>query len=1723
MESSELSSLPDPMISNAPKTRRTYGRQRPSVEPQDEEDTSLDEEKGQEGAETNAAERRTRFIPPSSSAITVIASDKVGQNARSSQSTATTEPNASADLTASSPSPRKRQRQSSGNHTEETTATTLPGDDDESQSSERAVNGKSMRPLQGELGEDASVTANAMTSRHHRSVGSSQLSSLPTSFLEGHRPTQPSSEHIPPSIKPKPSGSRSQLQNRSSYAESAGDVASGQEGEHDSAHEVAAVEPIRLKSNTFAGKMKARNVNANPSHRLERVGRPQAVDERDSIQNDSDSSGDDSRGARLAAGPSKADKLKALAERRRVATVLEEVEEGMPAAKAGPSTAFKPIPASVAIQHTLSGKHHESEGDELDELDDQDDDDIMNSDGSDIDNDLPDLGKTLQTVARQKKTEQALERKEMLERFKQNRRDGRANKGDKPQTKLVEDEESSSEISSGDGSCTGYEKSLWTKPKTKKTKGSRRTEAAKPLKIKPLSAREKEEMIKESERLERVNKTRKAREAYESRVEKAPPQLFGLSEMRQRIQAKEEQRKRDEQLRRSGNVLGRRVFGTHPSDPIEDFGPSTQASSSAQPRRISPRTTPPRAQHPTERAADSMSTGVKRELFLEQSDDEDPRLQTTVENMLKSHLEDLERKAAKQAWQERKLIMFARHEAKKKAIAPSHDRAGSAEGNGAGDRAMDSKPLAVLQDMEVKHVRSLVTMGSTPQAPGCAKDEYSIVKGGRAVLFAEDIATFAKEATPEPASHAHAPVHSSKHAPGFDHVTNGSLNLSLRERMRLQNRQKRSLQADLAAKKGIKALKAYDPTERTVHATAEEIEEALKAVGEGGEGNDDDNADDSDFDAGSAFSGDIEQEEASRAQFDIASGSEENDEDSEKENDPPPRSLPSSQHSFRSAATAEVHGQQDNDEDEDAGPTHQTARAHRRHAVASDEDDEETVRPSPQCRSISQGSGSRSVLGPLVQQQEQSPAMEVGELEEPNPAQGTSCSSQLMPPPPIIETQRPFGFTASGSDLKLGDEPGLSNDVFGQFFTNTQTQAKSFGLPSAPIGRQPSSVLGTEGIGGFSQFFQETQAGASTQNEDNQASAANDAFAALRKEQASKAVLDSDDMLPSIDTEDADRYEAEADEAEQRHLLQQRRAMLDTPKQYLNKYGLYTQTKPSMQSQAIESQSQDWLGATPQHSFFESVEDEHESPPLESPSKEPQQRIKRRFRLGNRQSSPAAESNKGLAMREDEQKSAQHLRGSSKQTVSQSEFRDEESADEAEELQEAQSSLPTQSQNAFQALMAGAAAAEQPQQQPESRKRKSAFIEGEAAEDSEEELGGFFSRQRKGGAMAGVFSDDEKDDGGDEEDSEDDGDAKDIEGLVDDVKEKDEAMKDEMMRQKVKEHQAEDDAALEKRVTRLVDGKWRLSKKGSSAMEDALDEDADDADDLRRIQMPAAYRAHKRTVDGEDGLEALKNNPECAAFLRSYHGAAEKAESGMNFLAEVDGGDSSGDDSDHSEGGSADDDPTREKIDMAELRKHLREQKRLAREELRRKAQRIEDDESEDEREAAEHEKQEAEQLKRKRELNSDDEGQIEVHDRLRSREAAIALAPSTLHGASAGQAEEDDYHLRLFKARTAPNKERLEEFAQENDFSNRAQTFQMGGEGGGGRSGAGHGSSVTSFLTNGRAARTADASQQKKAGSKSTWTTNTSGAGAAMKNPTQAPTKAKVLTALSSRSQKFK
>ncbi|KAI0335542.1 hypothetical protein GY45DRAFT_1316888 [Cubamyces sp. BRFM 1775] len=152
-----------------------------------------------------------------------------------------------------------------------------------------------------------------------------------------------------------------------------------------------------------------------------------------------------------------------------------------------------------------------------------------------------------------------------------------------------------------------------------------------------------------------------------------------------------------------------------------------------------------------------------------------------------------------------------------------------------------------------------------------------------------------------------------------------------------------------------------------------------------------------------------------------------------------------------------------------------------------------------------------------------------------------------------------------------------------------------------------------------------------------------------------------------------------------------------------------------------------------------------------------------------------------------------------------------------------------------------------PKLKPRQKLERSAFIEGEAEESDDDAAFGFGGKRK---------DDDDEEDGEDQD--------RVLEELVDDKEIDEKTLAEEAVLEKVREHQEEDDKALEKVHLDAIQGKFRVKRKDHGiGFEDSGSESDEEAGRIRR-------KGKKRRVQN-DNIAALAQNEETQAFAREYN------------------------------------------------------------------------------------------------------------------------------------------------------------------------------------------------------------------------------------------------------------
>ncbi|KAJ2994581.1 hypothetical protein NUW54_g7526 [Trametes sanguinea] len=157
---------------------------------------------------------------------------------------------------------------------------------------------------------------------------------------------------------------------------------------------------------------------------------------------------------------------------------------------------------------------------------------------------------------------------------------------------------------------------------------------------------------------------------------------------------------------------------------------------------------------------------------------------------------------------------------------------------------------------------------------------------------------------------------------------------------------------------------------------------------------------------------------------------------------------------------------------------------------------------------------------------------------------------------------------------------------------------------------------------------------------------------------------------------------------------------------------------------------------------------------------------------------------------------------------------------------------------------------------------RSAFIEGEAEESDDDAAFGFGARPKG--------DDDEEEDGEDQD--------RHLEELVDDKEIDEKTLAEEKVLEKVREHQEEDDKALEKVHLAAVQGELRARRRNRGLDLNDSDSESDDGHAVRP-------KAKKRRLKN-DSIDALAKNEETRAFAMEYSSIIEEDEDEVIHLKE---------------------------------------------------------------------------------------------------------------------------------------------------------------------------------------------------------------------------------------------
>lgn len=379
-----------------------------------------------------------------------------------------------------------------------------------------------------------------------------------------------------------------------------------------------------------------------------------------------------------------------------------------------------------------------------------------------------------------------------------------------------------------------------------------------------------------------------------------------------------------------------------------------------------------------------------------------------------------------------------------------------------------------------------------------------------------------------------------------------------------------------------------------------------------------------------------------------------------------------------------------------------------------------------------------------------------------------------------------------------------------------------------------------------------------------------DAFSALREAQQAAAHNVADDPvdLPSLDgafnaeeIEDMIAMENEAIRAdEEDRLRRMEKQHRENNVTYLNKDGFFTQTKPDDMS-FLETQSQ----SQSQNLYANETVELGPLPSSQARASDqalsgidvtsPAQTKRRRFRLAAR-----VQDDEGISDHDDDTRE-NRLRLSDDARHENDRSDSETESDESETL--------VASKSAFDALREGARSLKNAKGDVQHVRR---FLEGEAEEsDGDSEEGDPKGKGRNRGGLGGVFSDEEQRSDEDDDDSEDDG--KDLEGLIDEEKDEDEAEKDVLARERYLRDLDEDEKAAIALHEKAVRGDFRSKRRARNedgTLGGFLDDDYEDDWLEKKARNPYGNIAKKRRLQGKDGMDALLEDEESQAFVVQY-------------------------------------------------------------------------------------------------------------------------------------------------------------------------------------------------------------------------------------------------------------
>ncbi|KAA1465988.1 hypothetical protein DENSPDRAFT_925513 [Dentipellis sp. KUC8613] len=483
----------------------------------------------------------------------------------------------------------------------------------------------------------------------------------------------------------------------------------------------------------------------------------------------------------------------------------------------------------------------------------------------------------------------------------------------------------------------------------------------------------------------------------------------------------------------------------------------------------------------------------------------------------------------------------------------------------------------------------------------------------------------------------------------------------------------------------------------------------------------------------------------------------------------------------------------------------------------------------------------------------------------------------------------------------MSPQPAALGGGFSQFFASG----------SAPVLQTPSQDPKPVALGGLADVF------GSTQTQDPKpiafggladafdATQDTSGFDSLRKNVTEDISLTftTQQLRPALDVDESLKQKAELIfEKEQEYVVEAaiRPARAAKPELYINEDGFLTQTRPDVSTPEV------YRPSPSQHpNFFRTHTQTQHSQPGSASQREP---------LGTLAFSDTDDL--GLPETPSQRPQLQRLRRRVDGDLGLDGYHSSQS--------------PSPQKNAFSVLLAGNGNGKEKEnmskgkdkKQKQKQKQKaplehSEFVDEAAVESDEDDVLGFGPRRRAVG--------DEDEEEGAEED-------KALEGLVDDAHISAEAMNEDLVQEKFKEHQEKDDALDEKLARDAAGGKLRTKrhKRHGVGLEDSDSEMEDEDDRMRRQRI-----AKKRRIAG-DNLEDLGKNEATRAFYDAYSATVDvgtdfaflEQDQAMDEDEDEDGADAEGalDGEDGDEEGSA----RPKHVSAAEMREEMR---RLVREE----------------------------------------------------------------------------------------------------------------------------------------------------------------------------------------------